>query len=124
MGQTCSTCTTTSIDQINCGDAVAAKNFFCGQSRNPSNISEAENSRLQDDLMISLPEINLKVDKYEKESFYSDVVKKSQNFTNKDFEPFDEFSRRSKASVNPEKTVISHKLSTAIRKHEGSMMQS
>ena len=72
---------------------------------------------------MSLPDINLKVDKYEKESFYSDVVKKSQNYTNKDFEPFDQFSRRSKASITPEKTVISHKLSTAIRKHEGSMMQ-
>jgi hypothetical protein len=55
-------------------------------------MSEAENSRLQDDLLMSLPDINMKVDKYEKESFYSDVVKKSQS--NKDFEPLDQYSKR------------------------------
>jgi hypothetical protein len=51
-----------------------------------------ENSRLQDDLMMSMPEINLKVDKYEKDSFYSDVVKKNPQYPDN----LDQYSRRSK----------------------------
>ena len=71
---------------------------------------------------MSLPD--MKVDKFEKESFYSDVVKKSQGFSNKDFEPLEQYSKRGASIITPDKQIISHKLNSATRMNDGSFMMS